>query len=70
MIHDPNKSLNIIIDGKNQAPKVLESEHYHGSEGDAKLEAVVESTGLATFSLPCTASCRTLHLGSNHYPAR
>jgi hypothetical protein len=48
-----NKSLDIIIDGKNAA-KVLESEHYHGSEGGAKFEVVI-----ATFSLFCTASCRT-----------
>jgi hypothetical protein len=53
-----NKSLDIIIDGKNAA-KVLESEHYYGSEGGAKFEVVVASIGSATFSLFCTASCRT-----------
>jgi hypothetical protein len=58
MINKPSKSL---INNEKIESKVLYSDRYHRSEGDAKFEAVVASTDLETFSLFCKASCRVFY---------
>lgn len=59
MINKPSKSL---TNNENIKSKVLHSDHYHGSEDDAKFEAVVASiVDLETFSLFGKASCRVFY---------
>jgi hypothetical protein len=43
-------------------PKILQSDHYHVSEDDAKFEAAVASIVLQIFSLLCKASCRIFYI--------
>jgi len=52
-----NKLSKSLINNEKVKCKVLRSDHYHGSEDDAKFEAAVASTDLETFSLFCKASC-------------